>query len=59
MGKRPLDFEAELNDPHNEWDTWIDDNENAAGWWHTQDEELERIEAQAEAEELRHNGYWD
>lgn len=33
-------------------------------WWRDQDEqlereELERIEAQAEAEELRHYGYWD
>ena len=33
-------------------------------WWKAQDddlqrEELERIETQAEAEELRHYGYWD
>lgn len=33
-------------------------------WWRQQDQELEqqeleRLETQAEMEELRHNGYWD
>ena len=36
-------------DPWNEWGTHDE----------LRSEELERIEAQAEAEELRHNGYWD
>ncbi len=45
-----LDFERDMPQ----------DNE----WWRQQDaeleqQELERLEAQAEAEELRHTGYWD
>ena len=47
-------FEAQREDAIQERDEW----------WREQDaamvrEELERIEAQAEAEELRHSGYWD
>ncbi len=47
-------FEAQREDAIQERDEW----------WREQDaamvrEELERIETQAEAEELRHNGYWD
>ena len=41
-----------------------DDLGEDVNWWQQQDaeleaEELERIEIQADAEELRHNGYWD
>lgn len=35
---------------------WIEDRDD---WWKSQDEEMQRIEAQAEAEELRHCGYWE
>ena len=70
---RPDDITwQELNDPWNEWGTeqddptdddrehWIEDRD----WWQQQDQELEaqeleRIEINAELEELRHNGYWD
>jgi hypothetical protein len=49
----PLDFDNQNPD-------LSDDDE----WWGQQDkeleqEELERIEQQADMEELRHNGYWD
>ena len=49
----PLDFDNQNPD-------LSDDDE----WWRQQDEELEReelerIEQQADMEELRHNGYWD
>lgn len=33
---------------------WIEDRDD---WWKSQDEEMQRIEIQAEMEELRHNGY--
>jgi hypothetical protein len=57
----------ELNDPWNEFGTLdfdADRPNNDADWWQQQDaeleaEELEKIEMQAEANELRHNGYWD
>lgn len=70
---RPDDITwQEINDPWNEWGTekddptdddrerWIEDRD----WWQQQDAELEaqdleRIENDAEMEELRHNGYWD
>ncbi len=59
-GTAELDFERDQmdDDLRNEW---IEERDE---WWREQDaamvrEELERIEAQAEAEELRHNGYWD
>lgn len=65
---RPNDVTwQELNDPWNEWGTAEldfeqDDPGEDTEWWREQDaqmeaEELERIEIQAEMEELRHNGY--
>ena len=53
-----FDMDQMNDDLRNEWIEERDD------WWREQDaelerEELERIEVQAEAEELRHNGYWD
>jgi len=57
----------ELYDPWNELgslDFDQDDPGEDLNWWVHQDaelqrEELERIETQADVEELRHNGYWD
>ena len=56
-GTAELDFEQD--DPtDDDRERWIEDRD----WWREQDaqmeaEELERIEIQAEMEELRHNGY--
>ena len=50
-----LDFDRECPEDHIDWheqrEEWIEERDTR--------EELERIEEQAEAEELRHNGYWD
>ena len=66
MGRADATWQ-ELNDPWNEWGTAEldfeqDDPGEDTEWWREQDaqmeaEELERIEIQAEMEELRHNGY--
>ena len=57
--------EDEAVEDHPDWfetrEDWIKERDE---WFKQQDDELEqqeleRIEAQAEAEELRHNGYWD
>ena len=58
--ERPHDDELSPLDFDEFYPEYGDDVE----WWRQQDEdmtreELERIESDAEKEELRHNGYWD
>lgn len=45
----PLDFDENLVDEHPEWETDHDLTR----------EELDRIERDAELEQLRHEGYWE